>query len=341
MSREDATSEGIETPERCFQGYPLRSDGFYTTLSHFYRGELGRANTWRTRLDVTTNWAVITVGAALTFTFGSPVNPHFVLLLVLLLVLTFLFTEARRYRYYELWYYRVHLLETDFFAGLLSPPFCPSPDWGERLADSLLQPVFPITWWEAVGRRFQRNYIWLITLLILSWAIKLSVHPTSADGLTKVVERAAIGFIPGIWVIGFVAALYAALGALAIATLLSRARLRISLAAPRWLRERLWWATQPPAGKPEPKVHMATIITGRGEQVSWRILSDLGRGVTALEGTGMYTGEPRDVLLCAVARTQIPRLEEAVRQVDPEAFVIVSSAVDVRVRGFPTFEAPS
>jgi len=45
---------------------------------------------WRTRLDATTNWAVITAAAALTFTFNSPQSPHYVVLLVILLVLIFL-----------------------------------------------------------------------------------------------------------------------------------------------------------------------------------------------------------------------------------------------------------
>ncbi|MDY7080581.1 MAG: DUF2270 domain-containing protein, partial [Chloroflexota bacterium] len=85
-----------------FRGYRLDQDNFTTAMVHFYRGEVTRANTWRTRLDATTNWAVITVAAALTFVFGAPHNPHFVLLLVLLLVLTFLHIEARRYRYYAL-----------------------------------------------------------------------------------------------------------------------------------------------------------------------------------------------------------------------------------------------
>lgn len=69
-------------------------------------------------------------------------------MLVLLLVLTFLYIEARRYCYYELWYYRVYLMETDFFAAMLTPPFRPSADWADRLSDSLLNPAFPLARWE-------------------------------------------------------------------------------------------------------------------------------------------------------------------------------------------------
>jgi uncharacterized membrane protein len=55
-----------------FRGYRLDPSHFTTAMVHFYRGEVARANTWRTRLDATTNWAVLTVGAALTFVFGAP-----------------------------------------------------------------------------------------------------------------------------------------------------------------------------------------------------------------------------------------------------------------------------
>jgi uncharacterized membrane protein len=42
-----------------------------TALSHLYRGEVYRSTVWRTRLDTTTNWAVVTTGLALSMTFSS------------------------------------------------------------------------------------------------------------------------------------------------------------------------------------------------------------------------------------------------------------------------------
>src|ERR1044072_831142 len=50
-----------------------------TAMAHFYRGEVQRSNTWRNRLDTTTNWAVLTAGGALSFAFSSPHNPHLLL----------------------------------------------------------------------------------------------------------------------------------------------------------------------------------------------------------------------------------------------------------------------
>src|SRR6476659_7028359 len=39
-------------------------------LAHLYRGEVYRSTIWRTRLDNTTNWAVVTLGIALSVTFS-------------------------------------------------------------------------------------------------------------------------------------------------------------------------------------------------------------------------------------------------------------------------------
>src|ERR1044072_7927445 len=49
---------------------PLTPTEFNTAMVHLYRGEVGRANTWRMRLDGTTNWAVLTTGATLSFAFS-------------------------------------------------------------------------------------------------------------------------------------------------------------------------------------------------------------------------------------------------------------------------------
>ena len=110
-------------------------------MIHFYRGEMSRSNSWRQRLDATTNWAVITTGAALTFVFSDPGHTASILLIDSLFVLLFLFIEARRYRYYELWTYRVRVMEKNFFAGLLSPPFMPHADWADKITDSYKPPA--------------------------------------------------------------------------------------------------------------------------------------------------------------------------------------------------------
>ena len=316
-----------------FRGYELDPANFTTAMVHLYRGEIQRANTWRQRLDATTNWAVITAAGALTFVFGEPTNPHFVFLLVLLLVLTFLMIEARRYRYYVLWAYRVHLMETDFLAAMFVPPFQPSPDWGSNLAQTLSEPSFPIDTWQAVGRRFRRNYLWLMALLVTSWVIKLTIHPTRTVSWRTVLDRAAVGPVPGPFIVAAVAAIFLVLTMIALAATLSESR----RAVPEFIRR----VARPLMPEPRRKERLATIITREGQTVAGRILEELGRGVTALEGKGMYTGQSWDVLLSAVTDVQVRHLRDIVRDVDPDAFVVVGLASEIRGGGFSPFEPPS
>ncbi|MGB9181354.1 MAG: DUF2270 domain-containing protein [Pyrinomonadaceae bacterium] len=173
---------------------------FNTAMIHFYRGEVQRSNTWRNRLDTTTNWAVITAGATLSFAFSSPANPHFVIIINSVLVAYFLFMEARRYRYYEIWSSRVRVLETGYFAQLLTPTTM-DQQWAEHLASDLMTPHFTISEWEAVGRRLRRNYLWIFLLLALSWNLKVYLHPQPALNFQEFIARASVGsFIPG-WLI--------------------------------------------------------------------------------------------------------------------------------------------
>jgi uncharacterized membrane protein len=181
---------------------------FNTAMIHFYRGEVQRSNTWRNRLDTTTNWAVLTAGATLSFVFSSTSNPHFVIPINSILVAIFLLMEARRYRYYEIWSSRVRVIETGYFAQLLAPESVPLDEaWAEHLAADLITPHFTITEWEAVGRRLRRNYLWIFGLLAMSWNLKVYLHPLPARDFNAFMERAYVGFVPG-WIVFLVGVLF-------------------------------------------------------------------------------------------------------------------------------------
>jgi hypothetical protein len=92
-------------------------------LAHLYRGELYRSTVWRTRLDATTNWAVVSTGLALSLTFSSESASALPLVLVGLLVAVFLNIEARRYRFFDFWRIRAHILESS------SAPCCSGTAW--------------------------------------------------------------------------------------------------------------------------------------------------------------------------------------------------------------------
>ena len=97
-SSHNGREPGSSEPVWSFRGYDLRPSEFNTTMVHLYRGEIQRANTWRNRLDTTTNWAIITAGAAISFALSDPSHHHGVILLNVGLILIFLYIEARRYR---------------------------------------------------------------------------------------------------------------------------------------------------------------------------------------------------------------------------------------------------
>ena len=77
-----------------------------------------------------------------------------------------------------------------------------------------------------------------------------------------------------------------------------------------------------------------TIISDRSEELVKRIMVDLGRGATFLHGRGAYSCEPKDVIICVVSLPEIGRLKQAVREVDPQAFMIVQNAGEVFGTGF-------
>ncbi|MBS1795879.1 MAG: DUF2270 domain-containing protein [Acidobacteria bacterium] len=177
----------------------LSPSEFNTAMVHFYRGEVQRSNVWRGRLDATTNWAVITAGATLSFVFSSPDNPHFAIPINSILVTIFLFMEARRYRYYEVWASRVRVLETGYFAPMLSQrTIPPDKEWADHISTDLINPHFTISIWEALGRRLRSNYLWIFILLALSWTLKVYIHPYPIDmsHLAQTVTDVAAGIKP-------------------------------------------------------------------------------------------------------------------------------------------------
>ncbi|NIR50287.1 DUF2270 domain-containing protein [candidate division KSB1 bacterium] len=175
---------------------------FVTAVTHFYRGEMNRANVWRTRLDVTTNWAIITTAAFLSFGFGSKEIPHFVIILATIFVLFFLIIEARRYKYFDLWRWRVALVSENFFAMVFSPKKRPFyENWRELLSNDLQHPRFKMSFTEAFGRRLRRNYSWIFVVLAFCWITKVSIHPTPVTHFSEIFERAAVYHILPGWLV--------------------------------------------------------------------------------------------------------------------------------------------
>lgn len=76
------------------------------------------------------------------------------------------------------------------------------------------------------------------------------------------------------------------------------------------------------------------IITKNYDEVSNSIMKNIERGVTLLDGEGAYSGEKKRVIMCAVRPQQVFKITSNVREVDPNAFVIVTTAGTIQGRGF-------
>ncbi len=82
----------------------------------------------------------------------------------------------------------------------------------------------------------------------------------------------------------------------------------------------------------------ATIISDSAPLIADTIMSEMERGATLLKGRGGYTGSDKEVLYCVVSRSEIIRLKNLVRRIDPNAFIVVNDVHDVLGEGFSLSE---
>jgi uncharacterized membrane-anchored protein YitT (DUF2179 family) len=76
------------------------------------------------------------------------------------------------------------------------------------------------------------------------------------------------------------------------------------------------------------------IISDRHEPITKRLLEDLDIGVTYISGTGAYSGKDKNVIMCVMKKQLSPKAEQVVREEDPKAFMIVTSASEIFGEGY-------
>ena len=82
------------------------------------------------------------------------------------------------------------------------------------------------------------------------------------------------------------------------------------------------------------KSKLCIIITDKGKELSKTLIERSPRGVTMLNGTGMYTDKEHDVVMTCVKNRQLTGLKAIVKEVDEKAFIIINDSVEVRGQGF-------
>lgn len=79
---------------------------------------------------------------------------------------------------------------------------------------------------------------------------------------------------------------------------------------------------------------MTLIVTDKGKEVSGKIDEYLDRGSTIIKGTGSYTGEEKDIVMCASNNKEMYTIKRLARQVDPKSFTIIMESNEVVGEGF-------
>ncbi len=177
---------------------PTYSAAEIGALAHLYRGEMYRSTVWRTRLDTTSNWAVVTTGIALSVTFSNTQATPLPIVLISFLLAAFLLFEARRYQYFDIWNMRLRVMESCFYEPMLrGKAVTIHNDWNDVLAEEISRLRFHISLFEAVGFRLRRNYGWIFAIQVVSYWSKIAVHPTPLTSFPELWERTAVGPVGG------------------------------------------------------------------------------------------------------------------------------------------------
>lgn len=76
------------------------------------------------------------------------------------------------------------------------------------------------------------------------------------------------------------------------------------------------------------------IISDKSELIAKRLLDELNIGVTYVKGVGAYSGKDKNVIMCVVKKHIAPKTEDVVKEEDPMAFMIVTSATEIYGEGY-------
>ena len=79
---------------------------------------------------------------------------------------------------------------------------------------------------------------------------------------------------------------------------------------------------------------MTLIVTDKGKEVAGKIDEYLDRGSTIIRGTGSYTGQEKDVVMCASNNKEMYTIKRLARKVDPKSFTIIMESNEVVGEGF-------
>lgn len=84
---------------------------------------------------------------------------------------------------------------------------------------------------------------------------------------------------------------------------------------------------------------MLYVVSDKAEEIAREIMSNIVRGATLIEAEGAYSHDPKKVVLCAIKDHQYPEVKKLIKQIDPNAFLMVNDAHDILGSGFSDMNA--
>lgn len=80
------------------------------------------------------------------------------------------------------------------------------------------------------------------------------------------------------------------------------------------------------------------IISEKTEEIRDKIINNLNRGGTYIEGKGMFNMANRKIIFTVVNRRELFQLEEYIHDIDPRAFLTVLDATEILGEGFKSLQ---
>ena len=89
------------------------------------------------------------------------------------------------------------MIEENFLLPIITRQLdSPKMGWHREVASDLDKPKFKSSFVQAIGFRLRRNYLFIFSILLGGWAVKLGMHPTMVESFAELWERIGVGHIP-------------------------------------------------------------------------------------------------------------------------------------------------
>ncbi len=76
------------------------------------------------------------------------------------------------------------------------------------------------------------------------------------------------------------------------------------------------------------------VISEKEEEIAKRFMDELDSGVTYVHGIGAYTDSDKRIIMCALKKQMLPKAEDIIKEIDLNAFIIITSANEIVGEGY-------